>query len=125
MVGEKLRYDPEKRGGGYAWAACLGAVALYDILGKETMSNAFARGREHENWMIRVATIGGTAVMLGHLMDAFSEEHDPVDGLARVTGKLIEKLKERFINGETKQPEALIQDLRQPPHTTLPEGMGA
>lgn len=29
---EMKKYDPEKRGAGYAWAALIGAVALYDAI---------------------------------------------------------------------------------------------
>lgn len=99
---QMLRHNPEKRGGGKAWAALLVGVGIYDTLGDETLTNAFARGREHDSPIVRAATVGGLALVAAHLMDRIPSEYDPIDRLANGLGRVADRV------GEWSVPEVRL-----------------
>ena len=95
---EKLRYNPEIRGSGKYWATLGAFVLAVDALNDETLTNGFARGREHENKLIRVATIGTAALTFAHLMD-WLPDPDPIDRLANGLSTVCDKIEEWTTRG--------------------------
>ena len=91
---EKLRYNPDIRGAGKYWATLGAFVVAVDALNNETLTNGFARGREHDNPLIRAATIGTTALTVAHLMD-WLPDPDPIDRVAHGLGKIKDKLRSK------------------------------
>ena len=77
----RFEYDPELRGGGRAWAAIGAFVVAYDIVGRETLSNAYSRAVNSENAFIRAGVLGLTALTALHLFDRLGDL-DPIDNFA-------------------------------------------
>lgn len=86
------KYKSESHVGSLGWAVIVAGVTAWDILADETLTNAFARGRE--NPKTRYLVIGAWAITTAHLMDWLPEKIDPIDQLAQRTRRLIDGLQE-------------------------------
>ena len=93
---EKNPFNPDIKGGGLGWLAIGSFVVAWDTLAGETLTNSFARGREHESRLIRTATVGTLGYVALHLMDAIPTKYDLIDMTADSLGKLKERIKDEF-----------------------------
>lgn len=65
--------------GAAGWGCIAAFTVAFDVLAEQTLSDAYKNAREHENSLIRAATIGGLAVTAFHLLDVIPEKVDPFD----------------------------------------------
>lgn len=66
------------------WAAIGVSVAAFDLLTPgETLSSCFARARENEKPLVRIAAVGALAVTAAHLMEWLPEKADPLKAFGR------------------------------------------
>lgn len=72
-----MERNPDSRLGMAGWAAIGAFVVAFDRLSPESLTHAFARGREHESRLIRAATVGAAVVTFAHLMDWIDHRVDP------------------------------------------------
>lgn len=86
-MSEKLRYNPDIRGAGKYWLGLAAYVIAVDTYNGETLTNCFARGREHDNPLIKAATIARLGITALHLMDWLPEKYDPIDKVADTIGR--------------------------------------